>query len=211
MRFFIDEGGLFIPETGWGVVCSLAIPHKEVGSTRREIDRLSSGWPRKNGELKGGYLHPSHLQALVEVLFRHDAIMHACAVDVSREDDYDYFAVVALGRPIAHWDTSLRHGAGPERFGCPTGSRVIDLTRWTVCYRRSPRRHLTFNSGVTMAMSPASPWSQDENCSPRPNPYLSRMLRCTVDVGSGTGLCAHSLDPFPPPSFVAGGDSCSSE
>jgi aerobic C4-dicarboxylate transport protein len=36
--------------------------------------------------LKGGYLHPPHLHALVEVLFRHDAIMHACAIDVSRED-----------------------------------------------------------------------------------------------------------------------------
>jgi hypothetical protein len=29
----------------------------------------------------------AHLESLVEVLFRHDAIMHACAIDVSREDD----------------------------------------------------------------------------------------------------------------------------
>jgi hypothetical protein len=64
----------------------LAIPHKEIGPVRREFDRLSRDWPRNNGELKGGYLHPPHLNALVEVLFRHDAIMHACAIDVSRED-----------------------------------------------------------------------------------------------------------------------------
>ena len=28
MRMFIDEGGTFVPWTGWGVVCSLALPHK---------------------------------------------------------------------------------------------------------------------------------------------------------------------------------------
>jgi hypothetical protein len=86
MRFFIDEGGLFTPASGWGVVCSLAIPHKEVGPARREIERLSQGWPRKDGELKGGLLRPAHLYKLVEVLFRHDALLHACAIDVSRED-----------------------------------------------------------------------------------------------------------------------------
>jgi hypothetical protein len=37
-HIFIDEGGTFIPATGWGVVCSLAIPHKEVGAARREIN-----------------------------------------------------------------------------------------------------------------------------------------------------------------------------
>ena len=31
VHIFIDEGGTFIPATGWAVVCSLAIPHKEVG------------------------------------------------------------------------------------------------------------------------------------------------------------------------------------
>jgi hypothetical protein len=39
------------------------------------------------GELKGGMLEPAHLESLVEVLFRHDAVMHACAIDVSREED----------------------------------------------------------------------------------------------------------------------------
>lgn len=86
MHHFIDEGGTFIPTTGWGVVCSLALPHKEVGPTRREMDRFSRDWPRRDGELKGGVLQLDHLETLVEVLFRHDAIMHACAIDVSRED-----------------------------------------------------------------------------------------------------------------------------
>jgi len=87
LHIFIDEGGTFIPATGWAVVCSLAIPHKEVGAARREINRLSQHWPRNGGELKGGILEPTHLESLVEVLFRHDALMHACAIDVSREDD----------------------------------------------------------------------------------------------------------------------------
>ena len=86
MQIFIDEGGTFVPWSGWGVVCALAIPHKEIGPTRREIDRLSRDWARKAGELKGGLLKPAHLETLVEVLFRHDGILHACAIDVSRED-----------------------------------------------------------------------------------------------------------------------------
>jgi hypothetical protein len=32
-------------------------------------------------------LELAHLESLVDVLFRHDALMHACAIDVSREDD----------------------------------------------------------------------------------------------------------------------------
>jgi hypothetical protein len=83
---FIDEGGTFIPATGWGVVCSLAIPHKEVGQVRREIDRASKDWPRSKGELKGGQLDAAQLNTIVDVLFRHDALMHSCAIDVSRED-----------------------------------------------------------------------------------------------------------------------------
>jgi hypothetical protein len=86
VHIFIDEAGSFTPDTGWAVVCSLAIPHKEVGPTRREITRLTRGWPRTGDELKGASLGPSHLESLVEVLFRHDALLHACATDVSRDD-----------------------------------------------------------------------------------------------------------------------------
>ena len=86
MRIYIDEGGTFVPSTGWGVVCSLTLPHREIGPTRREMDRLTKDWPRRDGELKGGLLKAAHLIALVELLFRHDALVHACAIDVARED-----------------------------------------------------------------------------------------------------------------------------
>lgn len=88
MRFFIDEGGQFTPTSGWGVVCSLALPHKEVGPARREIDRITKSWPHVGGELKGGSLSVAQLEALVDVLYRHDALMHACAIDVSHEDPH---------------------------------------------------------------------------------------------------------------------------
>ena len=84
MRFFIDEGGIFTPASGWGVVCSLALPHKEVGPARREINRISRSWPHVDSELKGGSLSVEQLEALVEVLYRHDALLSA--IDVSRED-----------------------------------------------------------------------------------------------------------------------------
>jgi hypothetical protein len=76
MHFFIDEGGTFTASAGWSVVCSLALPHKEVGPARREIDFVSRQWPRRDGELKGGALSPAHLEALVDVLYRHHAILH---------------------------------------------------------------------------------------------------------------------------------------
>jgi hypothetical protein len=86
MHFFIDEGGQFTPASGWGVVCSLALPHKEVGPARREINWISKSWPRVRGELKGGSLSVAQLEALVDVLYRRDALLHACSIDVSRED-----------------------------------------------------------------------------------------------------------------------------
>jgi hypothetical protein len=86
MHFFIDEGGSFTANAGWSAVCSLALPHKEVGPARREIDFRSRQWPRVNGELKGGSLSASHLHALVEVLYRHDAILHVYGIDVAGED-----------------------------------------------------------------------------------------------------------------------------
>jgi hypothetical protein len=85
-HLFIDEGGTFTPAAGWGVVCSLAIPHKSVGPARREIERITRSWPHKDGELKGGLLTTAHLVSLVDVLFRHDALMHTCAIDVAREE-----------------------------------------------------------------------------------------------------------------------------
>ena len=85
MHYFMDEGGNFIPAQGWAVICSLVLPHKSVGPARREINWISRDWPRKDGELKGGMLQPANLNALVEVLFRHDAILHASAIDMANE------------------------------------------------------------------------------------------------------------------------------
>jgi hypothetical protein len=85
MHFFIDEGGTFTANSGWSAVCSLALPHKEVGPARREIDFISREWPRRDGELKGGSLAPAHLEALVDVLYRHDAILHVYAIDMAQE------------------------------------------------------------------------------------------------------------------------------
>jgi hypothetical protein len=86
MHFFIDEGGTFTASAGWSAVCSLALPHKEVGPTRREIDFMNRQWPRRDDELKGGALSPVHLEALVDVLYRHDAILHVYAIDMAHED-----------------------------------------------------------------------------------------------------------------------------
>jgi len=57
MHMFIDEGGTFVPATGWGVVCSLALPHKEVGPARREVERTSADWPRKATVAAGIEVH----------------------------------------------------------------------------------------------------------------------------------------------------------
>jgi hypothetical protein len=85
MHYFMDEGGNFIPAQGWAVICSLVLPHKSVGLARREINWISRDWPRKDGELKGGMLQPANLITLVDVLFRHDAILHASAIDMANE------------------------------------------------------------------------------------------------------------------------------
>jgi hypothetical protein len=60
---------------------------------RREIERVSKDWPRQKGELKGGQLQPEHLETLVDILFRHDALLHVCAVDVSKEDPAALIAI----------------------------------------------------------------------------------------------------------------------
>ena len=76
----------YLPLPAGGVSFAVGASHKEVGPARREIDRISQSWRRVDGELKGGSLSVAHLEALVEVLYRHDALLHACAIDVSRED-----------------------------------------------------------------------------------------------------------------------------
>jgi hypothetical protein len=86
VNVFIDESGRFIPGDTWSVVCALALPHQSTGRARREITFLSKGWEKKDGEIKGAFVTLDQLKALVDCLFRHDAILHCVACDVSRHD-----------------------------------------------------------------------------------------------------------------------------
>jgi hypothetical protein len=84
MLIFIDESGRFISGDGWSVVGAIAIPHKSAGPCRRELLRESKDWPRRDGELKAGILEQTHLHQLVDVLYRHDAVLSVVATDPSR-------------------------------------------------------------------------------------------------------------------------------
>jgi len=85
VHVFIDESSNFAPGTDVGVLCSLTLPTKSIGQIRRKISWLSQSWPHNNGELKGGLLNKAHLISLVEILYQYDAILHCCAIDVSKE------------------------------------------------------------------------------------------------------------------------------
>jgi hypothetical protein len=86
VNIFIDESGRFIPGDTWSVVCALALPHQSTGRARREITYLSRAWEKKDGEIKGTLVTPDQLKAMVDCLFRHDAILHCVACDVSKHD-----------------------------------------------------------------------------------------------------------------------------
>jgi Protein of unknown function (DUF3800) len=86
VNIFIDESGRFIPGDTWSVVCALALTHQSTGRARREITFLSRAWEKKDGEIKGALVTPDQLKALVDCLFRHDAILHCVACDVSKHD-----------------------------------------------------------------------------------------------------------------------------
>jgi len=86
VNVFIDESGRFIPGDTWSVVCALALPHQTTGRARREVAYLSRAWEKKDGEIKGALVTPDQLKALVDCLFRLDAILHCVACDVSKHD-----------------------------------------------------------------------------------------------------------------------------
>src|SRR5262249_9757328 len=81
--FDIDEAGRFTRGDGISVVCGLSIPHQEAGRCRRELLRISKDWPRRDDELKAAELQTHRLVTLVDVLYRHDSLLHAVALDVS--------------------------------------------------------------------------------------------------------------------------------
>ena len=86
MKVFIDETGNFTPQSGWSAVCALSLPHRELGRAQRAISFATRSWPRVNGELKGGTLDNEHLTCLVDILYRHDAILHVTTMEVAFED-----------------------------------------------------------------------------------------------------------------------------
>jgi hypothetical protein len=45
--------------------------------------RITKDWPRRDDELKAAELESHHLTTLVDVLYRHDSLLHAVAIDVS--------------------------------------------------------------------------------------------------------------------------------
>jgi hypothetical protein len=83
---FIDESGNFTPARPFSVVSALSRPHASLERGRRLVSRTAHGWPRANGELKGGSLTCEHLAALVGELFRQQAILHSTAVYIGRSD-----------------------------------------------------------------------------------------------------------------------------
>ena len=86
MKIYIDEGGHFTPSVGVSVLCALSLPHATAGLASARISSISERWPRKDGELKGGYLNKHHLTYLTTTLFEHDALLHCIATDVALED-----------------------------------------------------------------------------------------------------------------------------
>ncbi|MGX9430682.1 MULTISPECIES: DUF3800 domain-containing protein [Bradyrhizobium] len=85
MRIFIDEAGRFISGDGISLASALTIPHRSVGPCRRELLRFSHDWPRRDGELKSAELDAKHLSTLVDVLHRHDALLHVVATDAAKD------------------------------------------------------------------------------------------------------------------------------
>jgi len=86
VEIFIDESGKFTQTDDWSVVSALSLPDSEVGRARRKLVYLTRDWPKvPKGELKGGSLDVNHLEALVDLLFARDALLHAVAINMARE------------------------------------------------------------------------------------------------------------------------------
>src|SRR5262249_12099569 len=85
MRIFIHGAGRVICGDGISLACALTIPHRSVGPCRREMLRLSRDWPRQDGELKSAGLEAKHLSTLVDVLYRHDGLLHVVATDAAKD------------------------------------------------------------------------------------------------------------------------------
>jgi hypothetical protein len=86
MITFIDESGKFVQNDGWSVVAALTLTHTFGAQARRKLISETRDWPRVDGELKGRSLSDLQLKNVVEVLWRHQALLHVVAVNVGLED-----------------------------------------------------------------------------------------------------------------------------
>jgi hypothetical protein len=86
MITFIDESGKFVKNDGWSVVAALTLTHSFAAQARRKLGPETRDWPRVDGELKGRSLNELQFHNLVEVLWKHQALLHVVAVNVNLED-----------------------------------------------------------------------------------------------------------------------------
>ena len=86
MITFIDESGKFVQADGWSVVAALTLTHGFAALARRKLIAATRNWPHIDGELKGKSLDEHHLDSLVDILWRHQALLHVVAVNVGLED-----------------------------------------------------------------------------------------------------------------------------
>lgn len=86
MITFIDESGKFTQNDGWSVVSALTLTHSFAAQARRKLISATREWPRADGELKGRSLSDPQFNNMVEVLWRHQALLHVVAINVSLED-----------------------------------------------------------------------------------------------------------------------------
>jgi uncharacterized protein DUF3800 len=83
---FIDESGNF-RTTPLSVVAALSLPHRCLSRVRRELTRKTADWPKIDDELKGGQLSVEHLLILVDILVRHQALLHGVVATVGAAND----------------------------------------------------------------------------------------------------------------------------
>jgi hypothetical protein len=88
---FIDESGNF-RTTPLSTVAALSLPHRSLSRVRRELAHKTEDWPRVDGELKGGQLSVEHLLTLVDVLLRHQALLHGTVATVGEAHDAEIAA-----------------------------------------------------------------------------------------------------------------------
>jgi hypothetical protein len=86
MITFIDESGKFVHNDGWSVVAALTLTHSFGAQARQKLISETRDWPRVNGELKGRSLSDPQFNDMVEMLWRHQALLHVVAVNVGLED-----------------------------------------------------------------------------------------------------------------------------